>query len=346
MKIGKYIISISFALSLGNNCFAFPGTVMDSVNTVGGKIEVIHMNEDAKCFGCYSCEHLVLDKKIRILRGFPALYIKKKIKISPEKEWLLIANTCAKSECSDAINTIVQVSKDKKYRILDIENKDFYENTWYFTNQFGEKLDYKLSFINQNIEDYSIFREGKNIVIQEQSGLKVTINPDLEIVKKEIISAPLLKKEIKKVEDLKGEPGNSILQLPFIKKDFERFGLDFLKLNKRGEAEVKFDGYFASSISFKENSEKEYPENWDRSEVIWADIKNNYYILFEGSSYDFVSEGSHDFIIVSNLKQPDIIKATKKYLSSPDFKWGLSKDSKCYINSDTRSIPCRKILGK
>jgi len=310
MKIGKFIVSIGLTLSLANNCFAVPGEVESSIDTVGGKLELISVDEN-KCFDCYP-HHLVLDKKITVFKG-DRIDIQKIVRISSDKDWLLINSTCSGNRCGEAINTILEISKNKKHQSVGIDE-----------------------FRDYDIENYLIFKQGDNIIIQEKDGWKITISPNLKILKKEISypssTSNISRKEIKKFEDLKGEPGSSMFELPIIKKDLQRLGLEYLE---GGYSEVEFEDNIASSISFKETRPG---FEYSPSEVIWADNKNNYFILLESGGY------AADFLIVSNLKYSNILETTKKYLSDGDFQWRIAEKSKCYINSDTRSIPCKKIL--
>lgn len=314
MKIGKYFASFGLALFLMNNCFAITGESVASVNTVGGRLDLIMVGND-QCFDCYPY-HIVLDGKNRILGG-EAITLQKIIKVSPEKDWLLITDTCGGSSCTEEINTILEISRDKDWKVLHIDE-----------------------FRDSEPSNYSLYRQGENIVIDEKGGWKITISPNFQILKKEISFKPIPsknhKKQIKKIQDLKGLTAESILELPYIKKDLQALGLyQCLKRNKDLNREVELEKNYVRSVSYRIEGNKWEPSP---SYVIWATIKNDYYILLPGSM--------DTYIILSNLKQSDITKITKKYLSNPDFEWGISEISKCYINSDTRSIPCDALIGK
>lgn len=312
MKIGKIIASFGLAICLINNCFALTGESEASVDTVGGKLEIIFAGSD-QCFDCRPY-HIVLDGKNRILGG-ERLIFQKLIKVSPEKDWLLITDTCGGNSCREGgIDTVLEISKDKKWKALNIT----------------ESLN----------DDANVFRQGENIIIEEEGGWKITISPELQILKKEISFTPIPsnnhKKQIKRIQDLKGLTADSILELPFIKKDLQALGLyPYLLRSKDLSGDVDLEKDYVISISYRSEGSKWEPLP---SYVVWATIKNKYYILLPGFM--------EDFLIVSNLKQTDIRKLTKEYLSDPAFEWGISEASKCYINSDTRSVPCMEVIGK
>lgn len=314
MKIGKIIASFGLAICLINNCLAITGESVASVDTVGGRLDVI-MAGNNQCFDCRPYQ-IVLGGKNRILGG-ENIILQKIIKVSPEKDWLLITDGCGGSSCTEEINTILEISKDKNWKVLRIDE-----------------------FRDSDPNSYSIFRQGEDIIIEERGGWKITISLDLQILKKEISFKPIFsnnhKKEIKKIQDLQGLTAVSILELPFIKKDLQTLGLyQYLIRNKDLSADVDLKKDYVISTSYRSEGDKWEPLP---SYVVGATIQNKYYILLPGSE--------DDFIVLSNLKHSNIRKLTKGYLSDPAFEWGVSETSKCYINSDTRSIPCKEVIGE
>jgi len=310
MKLEKYIASVGLALCLVSNCFALPGKIVTSIDTVGGKLEVVNSGFD-KCFNC-SESNLVLGKNIRIL-GNDFVNIGEKLSLSPYKDLILVHSGSFGNGVPEASPVVLEISKDQDWRIVNI---------------FGDETGIQL-------EDLSISNQDSNIVITAKNGWKIILSPELQVLKKEITFKPneLKKKKINKLDDLKDEFSSSILDLPFVKKDLKKNGLyGYLKDLLGGYCCAEMDKERAViSVSYGNFVRDEYIP----CHVIWATNKNNYYILLG-------SRG--EFIIASSFKEADIKKITKHYFSLPDFQWNISKETKCYINSDSRSIPCRKLL--
>lgn len=309
MKVGKYVISVGIALTLCTNCYAITGESLQSIDSVGGKLEVISSDN---CFDC-STQNLVLDKKIRIL-GDDLVFIQKKFSISPEKDIFLVSKNCSGSACTDGINTVLQVSKNKNLKSLVIDE-----------------------FKESDPSNYSITKQGNGLVIEERNGWKITLNPDLQIIKKEISFTPDDSRdnsgEYKSIKELGGKPANLLVELPIVKKDLQAIGLyNYIKGRLKGNLEL--EKHYVGSITYSRDNARWEPV---QSQVAFVNDENAYYILLDGFN---------GFIICSNLNESDIKKLTKYYLSTAKFEWGVTKFSNCYINSDTRSIPCKNILKK
>lgn len=155
-------------------------------------------------------------------------------KILPEKDIFLVSKNCSGSACTDGINTVLQVSKNKNLKSLVIDE-----------------------FKESDPSNYSITKQGNGLVIEERNGWKITLNPDLQIIKKEISFTPDDSRdnsgEYKSIKELGGKPANLLVELPIVKKDLQAIGLyNYIKGRLKGNLEL--EKHYVGSITYSRDN--------------------------------------------------------------------------------------------